>query len=71
MVLVLSFSSGFGAETPALSTGISKSMKVGYVDVRKVFDSCTATQLATLSLKGEMETRQGSLAREEEEIISL
>ena len=62
-------SSGFGA--PLSSVSNKTTMKVGYVDVREVFDSCTATQLATLSLKKEIESKQDTLAREEDEITAL
>lgn len=68
--IMLSLSiSGFGASTPSVST--KTSLKIGYVDVRKVFDSCTATQQATLSLKKEIESKQGSLAKEEDEVVAL
>ena len=48
-----------------------KAMRVGFVDVKKVFDSCTATQKATLSLKKEIDARQEALQREEGEIARL
>lgn len=70
-ILTLSFSLGFVAETPSLGTGTSKLMRIGYVDVRKVFDSCTATQQATLSLKKEIESKRAELAKEEELITAL
>jgi len=50
---------------------IPKGFKVGYVDVRKVFDSCTQTKEATNSLKKEIELRQAALAKEEEEITGM
>jgi len=49
----------------------SRRFKVGFVDIRKVFDSCTATQQATLSLKREIEQKQEALLREEEEVARL
>ena len=71
VILALVVSSyGFGA--PASSVVSPKTgMKIGYVDVRKVFDSCTATHQAVLSLRKEIESKQGALAKEEEEIMAL
>lgn len=48
-----------------------RKLKVGFVDVRQVFDSCTATQQATLSLKKEIDAYQERLSKEEEEIARL
>jgi len=51
--------------------GTAKEFKIGYVDVKEVFDECTETQQATLSLKKQIELRQASLQKEEEEITML
>jgi len=52
----------------AAKNSISKSLRVGYADVRQIFDSCTQTKEATNSLKKEVDLRQAALAKEEDEI---
>jgi len=71
VILAFPFSSTFSAPPLSSSGSARTTLRVGYVDVRKVFDSCTATQQATLSLKNEIESKQGALAKEEEEVTSL
>ena len=51
--------------------GPVKDFKIGFVEVKQVFDECTATQQATLSLKKQIELRQAGLQKEQEEIGNL
>lgn len=53
------------------AAAVRKNMKIGFVDVKKVFDSCTATQKATLTLKKAIDAKQEALAKEQDEIAML
>lgn len=74
--LVFAQARAVGARTPPPGTEAEeataeKGIKVGYVDVQKIFDSCPSVQKATLNLKKEIEMKQGSIAKGEGEIIKL